>query len=296
MRLFLLFAACALVGLGFWYITTPKVKPIWLRDVKERSSASKASRAQAKQEENLLLWLSGLPLSKSTLMIAQVCGCAIGALVGYFATSNVVIAGMLGYIGWYSPMSFISNQAAKKWQKADDSAYTLANVLRFSLALKGHPAQAIRDALSGMEEPLKGWLAHSLALEAAGEPVEETLYNIGLRLRNQEIMLLAEILKADRRSSPSHHLLPNLLDAWTERIRSSQQRRAKLGMAQKFSAIVIWVPVVGFLAVMAFTGAGSVLKTSFAGQAVATLGMGFMFLAAYIARTALAQERGPPTK
>jgi len=280
----------AVLCLGVWLATAPRPQSVRQR----AETQAKERRRRTRRNDNLLLWLSGIAMPPAMLPVVQLIFAGAGAIVGYAMTHNVVIAGELGYVTWFAPTSLLKHIAARRWNKADDSAYMLCNVLRFNLALSGHPHQALRAALPDLDEPLKGWLSEAMAMEAAGRSVEDALYEIGLNLRHQEISLLAEILKADRRESSASHLLPGLLEAWTERVRASQRRRAKLSTAQMLSTIMIWGPVGLFLFLNAFTPVGNAFQGSFLGQLMAAIGFTIMVFGATIARKTLDKERGLP--
>lgn len=283
----------ALLAVGVYVLTAPR--PDSVRQAAERRTRQEDRRRPRARNDNLLLWLSGIALPAPMLPVVQVVSAGLGGMFAFAVTHNVVIAGEFAYVTWFTPITLLKTLAVRRWNKADDSAFTVCNVLRFKLALSGHPVEAVRSALEDTDEPLRGWLSEAIGLEAAGKPFEESLYDLGVRLRHSEMSLLAEILKADRREARAHALLPGLLDAWTERIRGAQQRRAKLASAQTLSNLMIWAPICLFFVLNAFTGVGATFQGSFLGQITGDVGFTILVAAATIARTTLDKERGLPS-
>lgn len=242
-------------------------------------------------DRNLELWLLGNPIPSHMVPLLQLLSAVLVAALGMITTANIVIALLLATLGWTIPTGILSSLAAKAWAKADDEAHTLANVLQFALPVQGNPYFALRHSLPDLDPPFKGWLEQVVAGEIAGQPLEEGLADLGVRLRHQELQLLAAILRSDRRSAPSHQLLTELLPAWTQRVRSASERRGTLALAQAVSNLMIWGPMGLFLALDWLTPAGTVFHGTLIGQAVATAGMAVMVAAAHVTRSTLARER-----
>jgi predicted phage tail protein len=82
------------------------------------------------------------------------------------------------------------------------------------------------------------------------------------------------------------------MDAWTERIRGDQERRAKLAAGQAFTNLVLWGPILGFLLLSAFVPGFTALFAGPLGALIASLGMALLVGAYLISRHVLARERG----
>ena len=280
----LLGGAAVLTAYGVWSLTG-------------RPKPSKAPRKRPLPASDpqgdiaLQLWLLGSPLPARLLPALQMAVALLATGLAYVATHEAVIAVLLGTLGWYMPLSLLQSLAGRIWNQADDQAHTLANILQFALPVQGNPYIALRHALPDLAQPFQDWMRQVVAGETAGVPVEDGLMRLGLRLRHQELQLLAAILGSDRRALPSHELLAELLPTWTRRLRASGERRAKLAVAQTLSNLFIWGPMGLFLLLDALTPIGHVFQATVLGQGVAIAGMAAMVGAAHITRATISRER-----
>lgn len=287
MRLLLLLLAASLTGVAVFHLSRGRELPL-LAERQRRRAASKARGASP----DSLLTLAGIPAPPWSLPAACVLSAAAAFLAASAATGNVPLALLTAVLGWCLPQDFLASLAASRWHAADHQAYTLANSLRFVLPLKGHPVEALKEARLGVGRPLQDWLDEALAREAGGERVEDVLQEVSVRMRHQELALLAEIVRSDRHAAPSATLLDELMEAWTERIRGDQERRARLSAGQTFTNLVLWGPILGFLLLSAFVPGFSAAFAGPLGTLVAALGMALLVGAYLVSRHVLARERG----
>ncbi len=257
----------------------------------------KGRRAEIKAEENLkgirrLVWMSGIPIPPLLVRPVQLVAGGLAGLLALTLTRNVVVAVIFGMFGFQGPVALLRNLALARWRAADNEAYVMANTMRFTLPVQGHPITALRQTVPGLQEPLRTWLAMALARETLGGSAEDGIYDLGLRLRHSEIQLLAEILRADRREKPAAVLLAELIDAWTERIRGDQRKQAKIASTRRFANAIIGGPMAGFLLLSLLASrTAAVFQTSLAGQASADVAMLLFAAAAYVVKNSVARSQ-----
>ncbi|MHB1926582.1 MAG: type II secretion system F family protein [Leptospirillum sp.] len=286
----------ALLGLGVYQLTTPVSKirfrspPAATKPVRERG---KVGSKEADSGLELILWLSGIKLPARLVRPLQIIFGGVIFFVSLLLTHDVVIAAIVGLYGFTIPMTALRNLAVSRWWAADGQAYVLANTMSFSLPVYGHPLTVLRDVSVELDDPLRSWILEALAMEAAGIPIEQSLAELGVRLHHSELQLFAEIIRADRHEKPSAELLGRLVEAWTDRVRFDQQRRAKLSGGKRLSNILIGGPVIFFLLLpLIAPGTAAAFYTSLGGQLVAVAGMLAMATATVVARRALSKAEG----
>ena len=290
MDLVLIIAASVLVGLAVYVVLAPRTE---FRFHGAPQPEKGRRTAAVKAEENLkgvrrLVWMSGIPVPPLLVRPAQLVAGGVVALVALTLTHNVVVAVIFGIFGFQGPVALLRNLALTRWRAADNEAYVMANTMRFTLPVQGHPVTALRQTVPGLQEPLKTWLSMALARETTGGSAEEGIYDLGIRLGHSEVQLLAEILRADRREKPAAILLSELIDAWTERIRGDQKRQAKLSTTRRFSNAIVGIPMLAFLLLPILSPhTASVFQRSVAGQASGAAGMLMFAAAAFIVRQTL---------
>lgn len=293
MHVFLIAATAVFAALGVFWMLTPNERFQFGRT----DSIPKPSRKRRPEGDKLkgreqLLWLAGLPFPASLLVPTQVVLGGISFALTFSLSGNVVVAGIIGVFGFQGPVVILKNMALSRWRLADREAYVLTNTLRFVLPVQGHPITALRQLVPGLEEPLKGWLSAALAEETVGSATEKAIYDLGVRLGHPEIQLLAEILRADRREKPASDLLAELLEAWTDRVRSDQKRHAKLNTTRRFTNLIIGVPVALFVLLPLLSpGTASVFRMSFVGQVVAAVGMLLFWFAAVVVQSTIRRSQ-----
>ena len=284
MNLLLTLLAAALVALAVYTVTTPR-QGFQFGNAPPPDKKQRTKNQAVKNEETLkgvkrLAWMSGIPIPYLTVRPIQLIVGGFVGLVTLTLTHNVVVAVIFGVFGFQGPVALLRNLALARWRAADNEAYVMANTMRFTLPVQGHPVTALRQTVPGLQEPLKTWLAMALARETVGGSAEEGIYDLGLQLGHSELQLLAEILKADRREKPAAELLSELIDAWTERIRSDQKKQAKIASTRRFSNAIIGLPMVAFLLLPLYSASTAVVfQNSVAGQASTDVAM-LLFAAA----------------
>ena len=292
MGLLLTLVAAVLVGLAVYLAMTPRQGFRF----GNAPPQEKGRRAEIKTEETLkgikrLVWMSGIPVPPLLVRPVQL---VAGGLVGILTltlTRNVVIAVVVGLFGFQGPVALLRNLALARWRAADNEAYVMANTMRFTLPVQGHPVTALRQTVPGLQEPLKTWLSMALARETIGGSAEEGIYDLGLRLGHSELQLLAEILRADRREKPAAVLLSELIDAWTERIRGDQKRQAKLSTTRRFANGIVGLPMLVFLLLPILSPTtAAVFQNSVAGQASGAAGVLMFAAAAYVVRQTISKS------
>ena len=296
MNLLLILLAAALVALAVYVATTPR-QGFQFGNTPPPDKGRRSDNKAVKNEENLkgvkrLVWMAGIPVPYLMVRPIQL---VVGGFVGFvalFLTHNVVVAVIFGVFGFQGPIALLRNLALARWRAADNEAYVMANTMRFTLPVQGHPVTALRQTVPGLQEPLKSWIAMALARETVGGSAEEGIYELGLRLGHSELQLLAEILKADRREKPAAELLSELIDAWTERIRGDQKKQAKIASTRRFSNAIIGLPMVAFLLLPVFSASTAVVfQNSLAGQASADVAMLLFAAAAYVVANSVARSQ-----
>jgi len=295
MGLLLILLAAALVAFAVYAITAPR-QGFQFGNAPPPDKRQRAKNQAVKNEENLkgvkrLVWMSGIPVPYLTVRPIQL---IVGGFVGLVAltfTHNIVVAVIFGVFGFQGPIALLRNLALARWRAADNEAYVMANTMRFTLPVQGHPVTALRQTVPGLQEPLKTWLAMALARETVGGSTEQGIYDLGLQLRHSEIQLLAEILKADRREKPAADLLSELIDAWTERIRGDQKKQAKVASTRRFSNAIIGGPMIAFLLLSLISpGTAAVFQGSLAGQLSADVAMLLFTAGAYVVKNSVGKS------
>jgi|GEM_PF-3068422 len=295
MRLLLTLLAAAMVAFAVYAITAPR-QGFLFGNAPPPNKRQRAKSRSVKDEENLkgvkrLVWMSGIPIPYLMVRPIQL---VVGGFVGLVAltlTHNVIVAVIFGVFGFQGPIALLRNLALARWRAADNEAYVMANTMRFTLPVQGHPVTALRQTVPGLQEPLKSWLAMALARETVGGSAEEGIYDLGIRLGHSELQLLAEIIKADRREKPAAELLSELIDAWTERIRGDQKKQAKIASTRHFANAIIGLPMVAFLLLPLFSASTAVVfQNSVAGQASADVAMLLFAAAAYVVKNSVGKS------
>ena len=253
--------------------------------------------AEGKARENLkgvqrLVCMSGIPVPPLLVRPIQLVTGGLVALLALTLTRNALVAAIFGALAFQGPIALLRNLALARWRAADNEAYVMANTMRFTLPVQGHPVTALRQVAPSLQEPLRAWLGMVLAQEALGGSAEAGLYELGLKLAHPELQLLAEILRADRREKPASELLAELIDAWTERIRGDQRKQAKIATTRRFANAIIGGPMVGFLLLPLIAPAtAAVFQNSLAGQASADVAMLLFAVAAYVVKNSVQRSQ-----
>ena len=295
MNLLLTLLAAALVAFAVYAITAPR-QGFQFGNAPPPDKTQRAKNQAVKNEENLkgikrLVWMSGIPIPYLTVRPIQLVAGGLVGLATLTLTHNVVVAVIFGVFGFQGPVAFLRNLALARWRAADNETYVMANTMRFTLPVQGHPVTALRQVAPSLQEPLRTWLGMVLAQEALGGSAEAGLHELGLRLGHSELQLLAEILKADRREKPASELLAELIDAWTERIRGDQKKQAKIASTRRFANAIIGGPMVAFLLLPVMSPAtAAVFQNSLAGQASADVAMLLFAAAAYVVKNSVGKS------
>ena len=296
MNLLLTLLAAALVACAVYAITAPR-QGFQFGNAPPPDKRQRAKNQAVKNEENLkgikrLVWMSGIPIPYLTVRPIQLVAGGLVGLATLTLTHNVVVAVIFGVFGFQGPVAFLRNLALARWRAADNETYVMANTMRFTLPVQGHPVTALRQVAPSLQEPLRTWLGMVLAQEALGGSAEAGLHELGLRLGHSELQLLAEILKADRREKPASELLAELIDAWTERIRGDQKKQAKIASTRRFANAIIGGPMVAFLLLPVMSPAtAAVFQNSLAGQASADAAMLLFAAAAYVVKNSVKRSQ-----
>lgn len=285
-----------LFGLGIWLLTAPKETVAFRVDRSvqlQKESRRRKSRADLLSvrlsQMGRVIWLSGVKFPLFLMKPVQLVFAGLFAVVGVALLHNVILAVLVGLLGFTAPYSLLRSIAVAQWRKADRQAYILVNTLRFSLPVHGHPLNLLRRLLLELDDPLRGWLQEAIALEAVGRSAEDGIHELGVRLGHTELQLFAEIIRADRHDKPASDLLGELLEAWTDRIRSEQARLGKLSSTKKLANIMIGGPCLVFVLMpLVSPKTAAIFTSTVAGEVVAIIGGLLMLGAVVISRRSLA--------
>lgn len=283
--------AVGAAGLGAWWLTAPRPRFAFRSETPAAAAARPAARPAARSRAGRLLWLAGIPLPPWLLGPARVAAGVAAGLLTLAVGQALPAAVLVGLLAAQGPPGLLRLWAQARWREADQDAYALANTLRYVLPVAGHPVAALRELTPTLGEPLRGWMAAVLAAEAAGGSAETALADLAARLGHTELGLLADILRADRHEKPTGDLLEELLDAWTDRMRADEQRRAKLAGGRRLVNLLVGGPLIVFVLLPALApAAGAVFTATAAGQAVGAVGLALLGAGAWLARVTLGRE------
>ncbi|MCY0885378.1 MAG: hypothetical protein OWV35_05765, partial [Firmicutes bacterium] len=236
-------------------------------------------------------WILDLPGSARWLRPLQAGAAGALGVLAVAVTHLVLVAGVLGVAALWLPPILLDGWARARWRAADRAAYALANTLRYTLALAGHPRVALMRLAPEADPPLRGWLAEALARDRLGrEPLEQGLARLADRLGHAELRLLADILATDRAARPADDLLADLLAAWGGRLAEDEQRLGQLASGQLLSWLFTAAPIGAWLAGWVLDPTTmAVFRASALGQGLALAGLGVLLAGLAVAQHTLRQ-------
>jgi hypothetical protein len=252
-------------------------------------------RRPGRRPERQVHWLalSGLPLTPRRLTVLT---WAAGGVVGLLTLAllhNPIAAAAFGFLGSQMPESWVRRRVRARWQRLDRAALAATTNLRFWLRGQRSVLESLRTIVTRTDEPFRSWLQACLADEAAsalvgttGVRVEDSMRIRARAIRHVELMLLADLLAAERQSGPTAESLGDLVDQWTARARADAVRRGQLSMGLMLSRNMIPIGI-GILAALGLTHVG--LVSSGAGIAVYGVGCLLVATAGYIEGNVLRQ-------
>lgn len=226
------------------------------------------------------LALSGWPLTPQRLTtLTWGAGLGVGLLALALLRNPIAAAGF-GFLGSQMPESWVRRRVRQRWQRLDRSALAATTNLRFWLKGRVSVLESLRQIVARTDEPFRGWLQGCLADEAAGAltgttvRVEDAMRARARAIRHVELMLLADLLAAERSRGSTADSLGDLVDQWTARARADAVRRGQLSMGLMLSRNMIPIGA-GILAVLGVTHVGLVAS----GAGIAVYGVACLLLA-----------------
>jgi len=195
------------------------------------------------------LELTGLPITPMQLTwINRAVGLTVAILLGLW-TLNPVVAVAIGSIAMPLPEVLIRMRARKQWQILDRSAFLFTQALAFFLQQGTSTLEAFRSQLDQrLDEPLETWVQDAVVSEVVGgEPIEIVMKARASRIHHVELMLLGDILYAERNTGHAAALIHRLLEFWASRLDADAKRRGKLKMSMMLGYLMVFGGAVGFV-------------------------------------------------
>ena len=233
--------------------------------------------ARSRRQEHWLA-LSGWPLTPRRLAaITWIVG-LLGGVLGTAALRNPAAGIALGYLASQVPENAVRRRVRTRWRQLDRAALASTTNLRFWLMRGTSVLEALRHIAAQTDEPFRSWMRDCLADEAAagdaGARVEDAVRVRAQAIRHVELMLLADLLAAERRRGSTLESLEELVDQWTRRARADAVRRGTLSGGLLLSKNFIPIAA-GILLFLGLTH-GALVGT---GLGMVTYGVGFLIVA-----------------
>ena len=234
-------------------------------------------RSRPRAQEHWLA-LSGWRLTPARLRtLTWVTGIA-GGVLATVALRNPVAGAAVAYLASQVPENLVRRRVRARWRQLDRAALASATNLRFWLVRGTSVLEALRSITAQTDEPFRSWMRDCLAAEAtasdAGGRVEQAMRLRAQAIRHVELMLLADLLAAERQRGSTVDSLEDLVDQWTRRARADAVRLGKLSMGLMLSKNVIPIGT-GILLFLGLTH----VRTVGSGVGLAVFGVGFLLVA-----------------
>jgi hypothetical protein len=195
------------------------------------------------------LELTGLPITPNQLTwINRGCGACVAVLMMAW-TLNPIVALAMGSIAMPLPEVLIRMRARKQWQTLDRAAFLFAQALAFFLQQGTSTLEAFRAQLEQrLDAPLEGWVQDAIVSEVIGsDPIETVIKARATRIHHVELMLLGDILFAERHTGHAASLVNRLLEFWASRLDADAKRRGKLKMSMMLGYLMVFGGALGFI-------------------------------------------------
>lgn len=204
--------------------------------------------------------------------------------VGIFLwTLNPFVAAAFGSIAMPLPEAILRVYARRQWQTLDRLAFVFAQTLAFFLNQGTPTLEAFRRLLEQhLDPPLDGWVQDVLVSEAHDTPLEIAWKARASRIHHLELMLLGDILAAERTTGGAAHLINRLLQFWEARLDADAKRRGKLKMSMMIGYLMVFGSAAGMLGAFLITPSLAQHAHQGIGWVITSLGAGLVAVAAYI--------------
>lgn len=229
------------------------------------------------------LELTQLPITpQHVVWFNRAVGLSVAIWLGLW-TLNPIVAIAIGSIAMPLPEAIIRMYARRQWQLLDRLAYLFTQNIAFFLDQGIPTLEAFRYLHNQrLDPPLDGWILEALVAEGRGEALQDVIKERAGRIHHIELMLLGDILTAERTTGHASHLVARLIQFWAARLDADAKRRGQLKMSMMVGYLMVFGGALGFLAALIAVPALAQAAHHGVGWIITSAGAGLIAIAAHI--------------
>jgi len=187
------------------------------------------------------LELTHLPITPNQVLWANRGTALLAAFLVYLPSHNPVLAGAMGWVLYPLPEATLRIVARKQWIALDQQAYLFTQNFAVFLQQGESTIGALQVLVAQTPVPLREMITAALSDESKPDGrFENALKQAASRLQHTELMLLSDIIQAERSAGGAARLLPRLVAFWGRRIESDAQRRGKLKTSMTMGYVLVF--------------------------------------------------------
>lgn len=196
-------------------VLTKRTEKVLLRSLKETSEKLDFLYADLRAEQILNYKFAG--------MLA-------GGFIGFLISFNLILALLLGMVGFYIPPLLLRQMLAKRLKQFDvqlvEAIELLANSMKSGLSL----TQALDMVVKEMKPPISQEFEYMLNEHRFGVPLEDALQNLVERIRSKELALVVTAMNISRETGG------NLAEVLKQIAQTIRDRNTMLGKIRAITA------------------------------------------------------------